>query len=237
MKAFLLVAAPTLAMAPPSQIVISENNEPSCGGRRYDLVTVPDGGSPYVELVADGISGPFLLDYGATKSSLSAATFAPSNGAIASLSIPGFTRRHFERNRYAKQVQPAQGQIGVIGVDLLSTLTVELNGNAAFLGEPQCKPEQLRARRLIPIAQKRFFHPGRQREVNFRTSPLCSYALGRFGRGRRSTPATRISYMRTLWTLIRLYLNSWLTVTWSLIILGTYRSLPAKAERPATSTD
>jgi hypothetical protein len=62
MKAFLLFAAPTLAMAPPSQIVISENNEPSCGGRRYDLVTVPDGGSPYVELVADGISGPFLLD-------------------------------------------------------------------------------------------------------------------------------------------------------------------------------
>jgi hypothetical protein len=95
------------------------------------------------------------LDYGATKSSLSEATFVASNGAIASLSIPGYTWHVFELKRYAKELQPVQ--IGIIGADVLSTLTVELRGNTAFLGKLQCQPDQLRARRLIPVAQRGFF--------------------------------------------------------------------------------
>ena len=47
-----------------------------CGGRPYARVSVPNGASPYVELTADGVSGPFLLDYGATRSSLSASAFS-----------------------------------------------------------------------------------------------------------------------------------------------------------------
>ena len=77
------------------QIVEFYNDEPSCGGRPYNLVTVPDDGSPYIELTADGVSGPFLLDYGSTRSSRSATAFAASNGAIASLSLPEHTRRSF----------------------------------------------------------------------------------------------------------------------------------------------
>jgi hypothetical protein len=47
-----------------------------CGGRPYARISVPNGASPYVEPTADGVSGPFLLDYGATRSSLSAAVFS-----------------------------------------------------------------------------------------------------------------------------------------------------------------
>jgi hypothetical protein len=179
LKALLPVAAIALVMAPPSRIAKSYNNEPSCGGHRYNLVGVSDGGppyAPYVELNADSVSGRFLLDYGATKSSISARTFAASNGAIASLSIPRYTPRFFELKRYADRLQPAQ--IGVIGVDLLSTLAVELNGNTAFLSEMQCKPEQLRARRLIPIAQKGFFSSRPSTGNKLQNVPVVFVRLG-----------------------------------------------------------
>jgi len=80
--------------------------------------------------------------------------------------------------RYVKEVQPARGQIGIIGVDLLSTLTVELNGNTAFLGEHQCQPEQLRARRLIPIAQKGFFSSRPSTERKLPNVPIVFVRLG-----------------------------------------------------------
>ena len=174
----LILAVITIVVASPSQIVESHTSEPSCGGHRYNLTAISDDGSPYIELIADGISGPFLLDYGATTSSLSATTFAASHGAIVSLLIPGYTRRSFELKRYVKHVQPAQGQIGVIGADLLSNLTVELNGNAAFLGERQCQPEQLRARRLIPIAQKGFFSSRPSTDGKLPNVPIVFVRLG-----------------------------------------------------------
>ena len=57
-------------------------NRALCGGRPYARMSIPGGSSPYVELTADGIKGPFLLDYGATRSSLSAAAFPGSDGSI-----------------------------------------------------------------------------------------------------------------------------------------------------------
>jgi hypothetical protein len=168
----------TLVAALSGQIEESYNNEPSCGGRRYDLATVSGGAAPYITLVADGVSGQFLLDYGATKSSLSTIAFAASDGSIASLSLPGFTRRSFELKRYVKPLQPAQGQIGVIGTDLLSSLTVELNGNAAFLGEQGCQPEQLRAQHLIPIAQKGLFSSRPSEERELPNVPIVFVRLG-----------------------------------------------------------
>ena len=61
-----------------------------CGGRPYARVSVPNGASPYVELTADGVTGPFLLDYGATRSSLSAASFSGPDGSMrtAAISLP-----------------------------------------------------------------------------------------------------------------------------------------------------
>ena len=61
-----------------------------CGGRPYARVSVPNGASPYVELTADGVSGPFLLDYGATRSSPSAAAAAGDGCSGQSRRFSGF---------------------------------------------------------------------------------------------------------------------------------------------------
>jgi hypothetical protein len=130
-----------------------------CGGRRFEISTVPNGASPYIELSADGVEGHFLLDYGATRSSLSAARFTASDGAVrrAAISLPGFEKGDFDLSRYDLMLQPEKGQLGVIGADFLSQLSVQLTGRAAYLGPQPCRPEALRARGLVPIAESGFF--------------------------------------------------------------------------------
>jgi hypothetical protein len=130
-----------------------------CGGRPYARLSVANGASPYVDLTADTIKGPFLLDYGATRSSLSAAAFPGPDGSIrtAAISLPGIARADFHLARYDLLLQPAKGQLGVIGDDLLSRVTVQLIGNMAFLGAESCRPEALIARGLKPVAQNGFF--------------------------------------------------------------------------------
>jgi hypothetical protein len=130
-----------------------------CGGRPYKRMSVRNGASPYVELTADGITGPFLLDYGATRSSLSAAAFPGPKGSIrtAAISLPGIERAEFHLARYDLMLQLGKGQLGVIGDDLLSRLTVELNESTAFLGADSCQAEALMARGLKAVAQNGFF--------------------------------------------------------------------------------
>ena len=133
-----------------------------CGGRPYARVDIPNGSSPYVELTADGKTGAFLLDYGATQSSLSADAFGGSEGAArtAAISLPGIERGDFHLARYRLLRQPENGQLGVIGANLLSGLTVQLTANAAYLGTQPCRGETLIARGLVPIAQNGFFSSG-----------------------------------------------------------------------------
>jgi hypothetical protein len=130
-----------------------------CGGRPYARMSVPNGASPYVELTADGIKGPFLLDYGATRSSLSAAAFRGLDGSIrtAATSLPGIERADFRLARYDLLLQPGRGQLRVIGEDLLSRLTVQLTQSKVFLGAQSCRREALVARGLTPVAQNGFF--------------------------------------------------------------------------------
>ena len=130
-----------------------------CGGRSYARISVPSGASPYVELAADGVRGPFLLDYGATRSSLSAAVFSGPDGSTktAAVSLPGIERADFHLARYYLMLQPGKGQLGVIGDDLLSRLTVQLTESTAFLSTESCRPEALLARGLTPVAQNGFF--------------------------------------------------------------------------------
>src|ERR1700733_11401082 len=132
---------------------------PLCGGRPYARVSVPNGASPYVELTADGVTGPFLLDYGATRSSLSAASFSGPDGSMrtAAISLPGIERADFHLARYYLLLQPGKGQLGVIGDDLLSQFTVHLTGNTAILSPETCRPEALLARGLTPVGQSGFF--------------------------------------------------------------------------------
>jgi hypothetical protein len=130
-----------------------------CGGRPYARVGVPSGTSPYVELIVDGKAGPFLLDYGATRSSLSADSFPGPEGAVlnASTSLPGVEQGDFHLARYGLLRQPEKGQLGVIGANLLSRLTVQLTANAAYLGAEPCQRDALIASGLVPIAQNGFF--------------------------------------------------------------------------------
>ena len=132
---------------------------PLCGGRPYARVSVPNGASPYVELTADGVSGPFLLDYGATRSSLSASAFPGADGSIrtAAISLPGIERADFHLARYYLLLQPGKGQLGVIGDDLLSQFTVQLTDSTAFLSAETCQPEALIAQGFTPVAQNGFF--------------------------------------------------------------------------------
>ena len=134
-------------------------NRALCGGRPYARMGISGGSSPYVELTADGIKGPFLLDYGATRSSLSAAAFPGSDGSIrtAAISLPGIKSADFHLARYDLLFQPEKGQLGVIGVDLLSRFTVQLTQSTAYLGAEPCRPETLEASGLTPIAQNGFF--------------------------------------------------------------------------------
>ncbi len=134
-------------------------NRALCGGQPYARTSISGGSSPYVELTADGIKGPFLLDYGATRSSLSAAAFPGPDGSIrhAAISLPDIKSADFHLARYDLLFQPEKGQLGVIGDDLLSRFTVQLTQRTAYLGAEPCRPATLVASGLTPIAQSGFF--------------------------------------------------------------------------------
>ena len=154
--AFSVVAAVALVAA---SRVGNRDREALCGGVGYESHSVRPGSPPYIELTADGVSGHFLLDYGATRSSLSASVFAPSTDALKSvkLSLPGFAHGVFELKRYDLPMQAADRRVGVIGTDFLSLLTVQITESAVFLGEQPCQPATMRARGFVPISQNHFF--------------------------------------------------------------------------------
>jgi hypothetical protein len=126
-----------------------------CGGDRHALSFVAGGSAPYVRLSAGGREGAFLIDYGATQSSLSARAFAAPEGSIrnADLSLPRVKDAAFALRAYDMPLAPAGGQLGTIGTDLLSRLSVQFSGGSAFIGALPCRSDALRARGLTPIAQ------------------------------------------------------------------------------------
>src|SRR5271165_3249723 len=130
-----------------------------CGGRRYELSRFPDGLSPYISLAAAGVQGEFLIDYGATRSSLSAGAFSGPAGSIrtASISLPSFERGDFELRRYGLPLQPGKRQLGVIGADFLSLLTAQFTGNAVYLSDQPCDTHALSAHGLVPVDETGFF--------------------------------------------------------------------------------
>ena len=155
----LSLAAIAILICSPRMAIADDDQEALCGGRRYERIAIPGGVSPYIELAVDGKSGPFLLDYGATRSALSVAAFPGPEGQVrkAPISLPGIGEASFHLARYDLLIQPDGGQFGVIGGDLLSKLTVELTSGAVVVGADPCKPQSLVARGLIPVAETGFF--------------------------------------------------------------------------------
>jgi hypothetical protein len=133
--------------------------EALCGGRRHDISRLPNGLTPHIALTAEGVPGQFLLDYGATRSSLSADAFAGAAGSekAAAISLPSFKKGAFRLARYDQPAQTATRQLGVIGTDFLSLLTAQFSGTSVYLGDHACEAKALRARGLVPVSQSGFF--------------------------------------------------------------------------------
>ena len=89
--------------------------------------------------------------------------------------------RHFDM-----PLQPAGRQLDVIGTDFLSLLSVQITGSAVFVGAQPCQSNALRARGLVPIAQRDFFSSDpSMMDGKHPNVPVVFCALERFTRGRR----------------------------------------------------
>jgi hypothetical protein len=130
-----------------------------CGGERYALEGPPDSLTPTIALTADGVQGAFLLDTGATQSSLSADAFSSAAGSVrtASISLPSFERGDFRLARYDAPARSGSGRLGVVGTDFLSLLTAQFTRGAVYLGDKPCDAKALCARGFIPVAETGFF--------------------------------------------------------------------------------
>jgi hypothetical protein len=155
----LSLAATAVLISGAAMAFGDQYGEALCGGRRYARIAIPHGASPYIELAADGKIGPFLIDYGATRSALSVAAFPGPDGQVrkATISLPGIDEAFFHLARYDLLLQPEGGQFGVIGGDLLSRLSVQLTPAAVIISAEPCRAETLVARGLTPIAETGFF--------------------------------------------------------------------------------
>lgn len=145
-----------------------------CSGQRFAIETVSGGTAPYIQLTANARKGPFLLDYGATQSTLSADAFSSSSGSgqasgqmTTSFSLPTFPTGQFRLARYFASQAPGGGQLGVVGTDFLSLLTAAFSfspqGGSVVLDGKPCDAGRLRAKGMVPIRQTGFFsaQPGR----------------------------------------------------------------------------
>jgi hypothetical protein len=152
--AFSLMGAPGIARPSPTQDAFS-----LCGGEHFKIETVPGGASPYIGLRVLGVTGQFLLDYGATRSSLSAPAFGATEGAEVTATVPlgDAIEGAFLMRRYNLVSEPEDHQIGVIGTDLLSHLSVELTEQTAFISARPCSADAMQAHGLVAIDQTPFF--------------------------------------------------------------------------------
>ncbi|WP_420125949.1 hypothetical protein [Longimicrobium sp.] len=160
-------AAPVLNVAPDSpgdSFVPRASAQSFCPGERFSIKTPPLSSEPYVELTVGGRRGPFLIDYGATASSVEKGLLANGDGPVtlAGPELPGLP----ERNRFEvydrNVVQQGVGdQLGVIGTDLLSKMVVEMrfeNANDEHLVvSERCDTDGLGARGFWRFDQKGFF--------------------------------------------------------------------------------
>ena len=152
--ALVVAAPPALAGSAVIQDAIA-----LCGGERFAVETVHGGAAPYIAMRVLGVSGQFLLDYGATKSSLSARAFGTDEGGQIQTTLP-FAQPitgDFRLRHYNLDSEPEGRQIGVIGTELLSQVSVQLTHDAVFVSAQPCSPDVLRNHGLVAINQSLYF--------------------------------------------------------------------------------
>jgi hypothetical protein len=134
-----------------------------CDARMYAVSHVPGGIAPYVSLTADGHRGHFLLDWGSTGSSVSSRVFADAKGnlAIQKLNLPGRTKATFHVQKYELFSEPPGGQLGIIGTNTLSQLSVHLAyraaGDVAYISDTPCAASRREANGYVAIKQTGYF--------------------------------------------------------------------------------
>lgn len=135
----------------------------ACPGEGMAMRVASGGSSPYVTLTADGRRGNFLLDWGSTTSSLSAAAFpggAPARRPVA-FDLPSFTQGQFERAHYPTTAGLSGEQLGLVGTDFLSqmsaTLSYDAVGGHVRLSAQPCDAGRLAESGYVPIDQTGYF--------------------------------------------------------------------------------
>lgn len=156
-----LLALWAAVSAPASAALASDAR---CPGQRFAIDSVAGGSAPYIRLTVGSHSGPFLLDYGTTGSTLSADLVNGRAGgtvAVDNFTLPTFANARFGLAHYRIPRPPAGGQVGVVGTDALSLLTADFaftpRGADVVLSVASCDAASLRRRGLVPIGQAGFF--------------------------------------------------------------------------------
>lgn len=135
----------------------------ACTGTLFKLDRSAGGTAPYIRLRADNRTGSFLLDYGATASSISGRMFPGGGGSIriSDFSLPTFSSGRFLARQYNFAYQPDGGLMGIIGTDFLSLLSAHFSFSPGrervVLGLGPCDRRRLQSAGFVPVSQGGFF--------------------------------------------------------------------------------
>jgi hypothetical protein len=124
---------------------------------------VPGGSAPYIELAAGGRTGRFLIDWGATASSVGQRHYpqAKKQLRVDDFSLPGFSSGTFEVFDYNLKLEPPGGQAGIVGTDFLSLMSIRLvygrKQTRVSLGTAACDPGLLSRSGYVAIDQAGYY--------------------------------------------------------------------------------
>ena len=159
---------------------------PECSATRLTMKAPPLTGEPFVELTLDGRTGPWLVDFGTTRSVVSAAIWKdlkPGDAVdLSGFSFPGVPAapRTFRVDE-GLGLRPGIGvPHGIVGTDLLKAVTTELHFEeaggfyAVFTPSTCARPVRTEAG-FFPLDQTGFF--GREPPLRRPNVPVATIEL------------------------------------------------------------
>ena len=144
-----------VAQAGVAQADAAKADRALCGGKSFPLSSSL-GPTPHIEIRVDGAPRWFLLDYGATKGTLWTHTPSEASTRKADIDLPGVTSAEFIV-AYDSDTSGPGSPAGIIGTDVLSRMTVQLDANHAVLSATECDAAALASAGFRPIDQTGFF--------------------------------------------------------------------------------
>lgn len=128
-----------------------------CGGAYFPR-SAAFGPTPHIALDVGGKHGIFLIDYGATKSTLWTRDDGDHDISATrdvAVGFPGAGTARFLLQRNPAAV--AEGLAGILGTDVLARVTLQLREDGAWVAASACDPETLKSSGFRPIDQTGFF--------------------------------------------------------------------------------